>query len=265
MEEQKNMGNISMEQPAELDQSEQLNETKEPTFLEKSEQDNNKFLKKLIKSKYIIAISAVLIAVIIILSGILRNPYNQIMNAIGEENIEEAQEIYNNAGEKKKEKIDEKIEETCEEKLEKYNQEKLSYETVHKLISAFCNVSSAASEYSFDLSELKASKTAFSNAQEMKEKKEWDNAIEEYKKVIETDINYDIAITEIENCQKNLSLDHFKKAEKYKKEKNWASAIDEYSQVTDHTPTEYEAAQKELPKCADRTKQKILYLSRLTN
>ncbi|MBQ8028600.1 MAG: NPCBM/NEW2 domain-containing protein [Clostridia bacterium] len=181
----------------------------------------------------VISIAVVVIAAIIAVLYFSSTEY-QIKTNINYGNIEYAAQLYNEKS--SSEKIDtENVEETVFEKLEKikkdftennidYTSAKTQSEAIQRFSSQ--NIEAKAQEALQYIEDLNTSRISFSSAQKYAENKNYKDAIDRYKNVIEADENYEAAQEEIIKLIKLYKEDILENAETLEKEGEVLEAIE---------------------------------------
>ncbi len=135
-----------------------------------------------------------------------------------------------------------------------YNNE-IEYEVANMEVSTIekmniADIADTLSSVKDDLAAMNASRTAFNTAQTMFEKADYPGAIENYKKVIEEDSNYETAKSQLSAAVENYRKTELEAAAAFVKDGSYAKAI-----------AELENALKILPDDASLTEQITVYQS----
>ncbi len=229
----------------------------EPEKKKKKEKKEKKKMSKGKKALIIISVILLLLCGVVgyfLISYYLGAEY-KIMKALENEDYNAAIEVYNESDGEASNLLIKKLEERLEKAKTDFVAGTIDYSVANMEVSTIkkmgiSEISGKVKEVSEYINKLNDSKTAFSTAETLFGKADYAGAMENYKKVIEDDSNYESAKTKLSEAAVKYREQILAKADEYVKAGSYAKAI-----------AELEAALKVLPEDSQLSAQLESYKS----
>lgn len=238
---------------------------------------SNKILDKIktIKKRYILCSFIVVIAVIVFVV-IYNNKYNTFIRNYKNDNTDAIRSNYNNYSDKDIDKVYDYLSRQAVKIKDNYVNEKTTYEDTKSQLNKIgisCKTGKTLTDYINCVNEVEKlhnSREAFKIAEDFYSKNNYEKAIENYKKVIDSDGNYSESQAKIEALTPNVAQNFYDKAKNAYDKEDYSSALNcidtaiKYSDKSDYEEMKQmcvDANEKAIADKAEADRQKKLLVS----
>lgn len=213
-----------------------------------------------IKKQYILC---TFIAIVVIIAGVViyNNKYNTFVRNYKKNNVDAIRSNYDNYNDKDIEKVYEYLSQQAVKIKDNYVNEKTTYDDAKSQLNKIgdsCKTGRTLTDYVNcvnDVEKLHNSREAFTIAENYYSKNSYEKAVENYKKVIDSDNNYLEAQTKIEALLPNVAQDFYEKAKNAYNREDYTSALNYIdTAINYYDGSEYEEMKQ---RCMDANEKAI--------